>query len=129
MQTGFLAAEMLMRDVKNDLEPEETGIIISTAHGSLDADLKYSESMKTTPSPSLFVYTLPNILIGAPFIRWRIKGETACFVFDIFDRSFQESYIDILFKTGKIKRCISGWADYYEGKAEANFFLMEKPKD
>ena len=126
-KTGFIAVELLMRatSLKEILQPEETGIIFSNANSSLDTDIRYEASLKTNPSPSLFVYTLPNILIGELCIRHQIKGESACFVFDIFDAQFQVGYINTLFKTGKIKRCLSGWADYYNNEAEALFYLAE----
>ena len=126
-KTGFIAAELLTRDNKSkeSWQSEEIGIIISNANSSLDTDIKYEESIKTNPSPSLFVYTLPNILIGELSIRHKIKGESACFVFDIFDAKFHTEYINTLFETDKVKICVSGWADYYDGKGEAFFYLAE----
>lgn len=127
-KTAFVAAELLLRGKRlaEKYQPEETGIIFSNAHSSLDTDLRYEASLADVPSPSLFVYTLPNVAIGELCIRHSIKGETACFVFDIFDAAFQAEYVHSLFETGKIKACISGWADYYNGKAEAFFYLAEE---
>src|SRR5687767_13637096 len=53
-KTGFIAAELLLRDNKSkeSFQPEEIGIIISNANSSLDTDIKYEESIKTNPSPS-----------------------------------------------------------------------------
>jgi hypothetical protein len=124
-QTGFIASELLLRGKELQGLPEETGIIISCANSSLDTDLRYEASLETNASPALFVYTLPNILIGELSIRHRIKGESACFVFDIFDAAFQADYINGLLETGKIKSCVSGWADYYDGTAEAFFYLAD----
>lgn len=126
-KTGFLAAELLLRgkNLNQQFRPEETGIILSNANSSLDTDLRYELSTASMPSPALFVYTLPNVLIGEICIRQQIKGESACFVFDIFDAGFQTEYINSLFETGKIKSCISGWADYYDGNAEAFFYLAQ----
>ena len=81
-KTGFLTAEMLIRgqNLKEEFKPEETGIIVSNANSSLDTDLRYELSTATMPSPALFVYTLPNVLIGELCIRPQIKGESAGFV-------------------------------------------------
>lgn len=129
-KTGFIAAELLLRDknLADGYQPEDIGIIVSNANSSLDTDLKYNASIETAPSPALFVYTLPNVLIGELCIRHKIKGEAACFVFDIFDSVFQTGYVNSLFETGKVKAVVSGWADYYEGKAEAFFYLTETGK-
>ena len=126
-KTGFIAAELLLRGKKlnEKFQPEEIGIIFSNANSSLDTDIKYEVSIVNTASPALFVYTLPNVLIGEICIRHRIKGEAACFVFDIFDARFQSEYINSLFETEKIKIGLSGWADFYNGKAEAFFYLAE----
>ena len=127
-KTGFIAAELLLREklLNEKFKAEEIGIIFSNSNSSLDTDLRYEASTATAPSPALFVYTLPNVLIGELCIRHQIKGEAACFVFDIFDSKFQTNYINSLFETEKVKTCISGWADYYNGKAEAFFYLAEQ---
>jgi hypothetical protein len=75
------------------------------------------------------VYTLPNVAIGELCIRHGIKGETACFVFDIFDAVFQAWYTDTLIEDYNTKACISGWADFYDGKFEAFFYLLESAGD
>ncbi len=126
-KTGFIAAEILLQEknLSQKYLPEEIGIIFSNSHSSLDTDLRYQNSINPIPSPSLFVYTLPNILSGEISIRHQFKGETACFVFDIFDVAFQTEYINQLFEKKKVKCCLSGWADYYDGKAEAFFCLTE----
>lgn len=130
-KTGFLVTELLLRgqNLNQQFSPEDTGIVFSNANSSLDTDLRYQLSTAGMPSPGLFVYTLPNVLIGEICIRHQIKGESACFVFDIFDAAFQTEYINSLFETEKIKSCISGWADYYDGNAEAFFYLAQPTND
>ncbi|HLP51655.1 MAG TPA: hypothetical protein VK154_12280 [Chitinophagales bacterium] len=125
-KTGFIAAELLLRNHPEfvNFKPEEKGIILQNANSSLDTDIKYEASIATAPSPSLFVYTLPNVLIGELCIRHQVKGETACFVFDIFDADFQAGYVNSLLANHGLKTCVSAWADYYDGKAEAFFSLV-----
>lgn len=125
-KTGFIAAELLLRNQPQfaGFKPEEKGIILQNANSSLDTDIRYEASIATAPSPSLFVYTLPNVLIGELCIRHQVKGETACFVFDIFDADFQAGYVNSLLANQGLKTCVSAWADYYDGKAEAFFSLV-----
>ena len=129
--TVFLANEVLLKDVvlREKYKAEEIGIVFSNANSSLDTDIRYQQSSLQAPSPALFVYTLPNVAVGELCIRHGIKGETACFVFDIFDSLFQTWYVDTLIDTCGIKACISGWADFYDGKFEAFFYLVEKQND
>ncbi|MEJ0079473.1 MAG: hypothetical protein WDM78_00555 [Puia sp.] len=61
-------------------------------------DLKYAKTIRTGASPALFVYTLPNIVIGEISIRRHFKGENAFFVFKQFDGNFIEKYVRGLFE-------------------------------
>ena len=72
---GWLAAEVLLKDFPSKgFLPEEVGIALANANSSLDVDIKYYETVKEMASPALFVYTLPNILIGEICIRNNFKG-------------------------------------------------------
>ena len=127
-KTGFLAAEVLLAQhkISADDAAMDTGILFQTANSSLDTDVLYRASTLTGASPSLFVYTLPNILIGELCIRHKIKGESACFIFPTFDALFQVNYLNSLLDSGKIKTGISGWADFYNEKFEALFYVAVK---
>src|SRR4029078_5462829 len=74
---GFLATEILLNGNfdRNNYTANEVGIVFANANASLDADLNYWQSVKNIPSPALFVYTLPNIVIGEICIRNGFKGE------------------------------------------------------
>ena len=125
---GFLAAEVLLKGnqhVKKYGETE-TGVVLSNSHASLDVDLKYVKTIHTGASPSLFVYTLPNIVIGEISIRHRFKGENAFFVFSQFDGNFITEYVNGLFENNLIKSCICGWVDILKEDYRAVLFLVEK---
>jgi 3-oxoacyl-(acyl-carrier-protein) synthase len=125
---ALLATEMLLRDaaIIERYKPEDIAVIVSSAHSSLDTDLRYWDSVVAAASPSLFVYTLPNVMLGEICIRWGIKGENTCFVSDKFNPEFQTDYINGLIATGHAEACIAGWADYLQGEMEAFFMLVEK---
>jgi len=74
---GWLASEILLKDSfkKDSYSPEDIGLILSNANSSLDTDQKYMAGVADVPSPSLFVYTLPNIVTGEICIRNNFKGE------------------------------------------------------
>src|SRR5450432_825180 len=76
---GFLASEMLLKDspLLPRYAPDEVALVLSNASSSLDTDIRFAESIKTIPSPALFVYTLPNIVAGEICIRQGITGENA----------------------------------------------------
>lgn len=127
---GWLAAEILLKDSfnKTDYQPEEVGLILSNANSSLDSDQKYIKSVSDIPSPALFVYTLPNIMIGEICIRNNFKGEDAFFIFEKFDAGFIELYVNNLLNSNVLKTCICGWVDLIDDEYKAVLFLVEKEK-
>jgi hypothetical protein len=127
---GFLAAEILLkgRHHADRYNEADTGLILSNANASLDVDLKYVKTISAGASPALFVYTLPNIMIGEISIRHRFKGENAFFVFRQFDGKFIAEYVNGLFESELIESCICGWVDFLGEEYRAILFLVEKKK-
>ena len=125
---GWLAAEQLLSEgeLTDKYQPEEVGIVLTNANSSLDADLKYYESVKEFASPALFVYTLPNIVIGEISIRHKFKGENAFFIFEQFDADFIQKYVSDLFNNNILQACICGWVEWIGNNYKAVLFLVEK---
>ena len=126
---GFLATEILLKhaDVKQYI-PEEKGIILTNASASLDTDIKYFATVQDIASPALFVYTLPNIVIGEICIRNNFKGENGFFVFKGFNSTFLKEYISNLLTTGSLKACIGGWTEVLDEQYKTVLFLVESEK-
>lgn len=127
---GWLASEVLLRDnfQKEKYQPEEIGLVLANCNSSLDNDIKYFESAKEIASPSLFVYTLPNIVIGEICIRNNFKGEHAFFIQDNFDTDFIEQQVNYLLNNNILQACICGWVDVLEQDYKAVLFWVEKSK-
>src|SRR5580693_3164915 len=125
---GWLAAELLLSDGLDltDYRPEDIAVVLSNANSSLDTDYKYFATVTEIPSPALFVYTLPNIVIGEICIRHKFKGENAFFIFDSFDAGFTETYVRDLMMTGNARACICGWVEVLGDSYAAALFLIEK---
>jgi len=127
---GWLASEILLKNNSGaeKYHRDETGVVLANANSSLDTDLKYFETVKDIPSPSVFVYTLPNIMIGEICIRNNFKGENAFFVVDEFDADFMEQYVSNLINNNILKTCIFGWVDLLKEDYKAVLFLVEKKR-
>lgn len=126
---GWLAAEVLLvaAGFQPGTYPAETlGVVLTNASASLDTDLAYLESSKAQPSPALFVYTLPNIVVGEICIRNGFKGENAFFVFERFDAGFLQGYVGELIENGLLRACLCGWVELLDERAEAVLFFVEK---
>ena len=128
---GWLAAELLLKDnyFNENYQPEEIGVVLANANSSLDDDIKYFETTKEISSPSLFVYTLPNIVIGEICIRNNFKGEHAFFIQDRFDAGFIEKRVSYLLDKNILQACICGWVEVLEKEYKAVLFLVEKKRE
>lgn len=124
---GWLTAEVLLKGFdKAKYQPTDIGVVLTNASSSLDADKRYLESAKDIASPALFVYTLPNIVIGEICIRHHFKGENAFYIFERFDADFISSYVSLLLETGQLQACVCGWVEMTASGYKAVLFLIEK---
>ena len=127
---GWLANEILLQGSFNlgQYRSEDIGIVLSNANSSLDTDIKYQESTKEMASPALFVYTLPNIVIGEIAIKHKFKGENAFFISENFDAPYIQQYISGLLQNNILQCCICGWVEVLKNNYKACLFLIEKDK-
>lgn len=127
---GWLTTETLLTNTNltGNYQPEDTGIILANASSSLDNDIKYFNTIKDVPSPSLFVYTLPNIVIGEICIRNNFKGEHALFIQDFFDVGFIVKQVSYLLNKNILQACICGWVEVLGQDYKAVLYLVEKKK-
>ena len=124
---GFAAAEILLKDWNSEAYREEDiAIVLSNANSSLDTDYKYTETTKDIPSPGVFVYTLPNIVIGEISIRHRFKGENAFFLSESFDAGLLTKYVSCLLEAKIARACLTGWVELLGDQYKAALFLIEE---
>jgi len=124
---GFLAAELLLKDNwdPEKYPPEQVAVVLANASSSLETDIKYFDTTKDIASPALFVYTLPNIVMGEICIRHHFKGENAFFIFAEFDTGFFEQYVRLLFNNNILQACICGWVEMSGDQYKTVLFLVE----
>ena len=120
---GYVAAGYLLKDT--NYRPEEIGIILANASSSLDTDCKHQAIINKegdkAASPAVFVYTLPNVVLGEICIRHKIQGENTFFVCQQSDIASLEDYARIVMAKGKLRTCIIGWCELLDGHYQAEF--------
>ena len=120
---GYVAAGYLLKDT--NYRPEEIGIILANASASLDTDCKHQAIINKegdkAASPAVFVYTLPNVVLGEICIRHKIQGENTFFVCQQFNVASLEDYARIVIAKGKLRTCIIGWCELLDGHYQAEF--------
>ena len=128
---AFLSTEILLRgtDILQKYPAEEVAIILENASSSLEYDQKHVESIrdrnKYFPSPSVFVYTIPNIMVAEIAIQHKVKGENTVFIFEQFDPEFIYHYVSELFRNRRINCCLSGWIECYGDHYQSFLFIIE----
>jgi len=129
---GFLASELLFKEntFLDRYDKKDIGIVIMNSSSSLDTDLAYNETIKDKsnyfPSPSVFVYTLPNILIGEICIRNKINGENAFLVSGQFEPERIIDNVKLIMDKERAQACICGWVEVLADRFEALLFFVEK---
>ena len=125
---GFVASEILLNAEKEEekkLEErkeegkknlEERAIIFFNHSSSIASDRNYKKSIKDKdnyfPSPSIFVYTLPNIVTGEIAIRNHFQGETSFFILPDKDEKMMEEILQASCRDAQSKSFLTGWIDY-----------------
>ncbi len=111
---------------ENDLQ-----LIFANASSSkrTDSDFIHSYAVEGAPSPSLFVYTLPNIVTGELAIRRKRFGENVFFISLEFDPQLFLDQISFAFQRGN-RQCLCAWVEADEMQNEECFlFLVENKGD
>ena len=107
---GYLGVEAL---TNGKIEDKNTALVFANSASSLETDEAYAETMQEFPSPSLFVYTLPNILLGEISIRHQLRSENVFFVSEKFEAGLFVDYVRVLFQQQKAENVLCGWVDLH----------------
>jgi len=124
---AFIGTELIKKNSDfNFYTDDDVALVFANRHSSGDTDLKFNNSyqQELMPSPALFVYTLPNILIGEIAIRNKWHGENLFTVAREFDATFFQNYCNILLSKNS-QACVCGWIDAMEDNLEAFLFFVE----
>lgn len=129
---GFLSIEFLLfgKGIENKYPGDQVGVILMNSSSSLDADRQYQGTINDRnnyfPSPAIFVYTLPNIIIGEICIKHKFYGDGNFFIMKKFNPVFLVNYVESLLKNDVIQCCITGWVEIDGDDFNSTVFLIEK---
>ena len=129
---AFIASELLlMAEGKERFTGTESrAVILFNRSSSIMTDRKYLDSIAEDnyyPSPSLFVYTLPNITTGEIAIRNKYNGETSFYILPERDEGIMEKVLKSALLDNGTESFVAGWLDCAsEQDFEADMFIAEK---
>jgi len=122
---GYTAVSWLLRGI--EAGGPATGILLANAAASLDTDRKHQEIIdregEAAASPAVFVYTLPNVMMGEVCIRYKIQGENTFFIREQASPEMLKEYAGLLMKKHKLNTCICGWCELDGEHYEADVVL------
>ncbi|MGL1886419.1 MAG: hypothetical protein OCD76_07885 [Reichenbachiella sp.] len=114
---GFLGIELMKTEMNfEDYQDDEIAVHFQNTSSSLETDAKHQGKInaKQPSSPAIFVYTLPNIVMGEIAIRNRWFGENLFILADQFDYPNWEKTNEVYFESKKAKAVVGGWVELFE---------------
>ncbi len=128
---GFVASELLLsaEGEARFRHGERRGVVLFCRHSTTDTDRRFYASITPRdaffPSPSVFVYTLPNILTGEIAIRNGLRGETCLYLLDGRDDKTMRRIVETHLAGGALDSAVCGWVDFADDNAfEAHLQLI-----
>lgn len=126
---AFLAADIVSQSDSENMNDEGRAVILFNSSSSIVADRKHIATFckegEFYPSPSVFLYTLPNIVTGEIAIKHGYKGETSLYIIDSYNEDIINTVVESTFAQSSVKTMITGWVDCSsEDIFEANIRLL-----
>ena len=112
---AFVTTELLRKGPHTTDNGQQTPIILFNHSSSVVADRQFLDTIKDAenffPSPSVFVYTLPNITTGEVAIRHHLCGETSFYILPDKDEALMKQILEASLAGTSATSVISGWVD------------------
>lgn len=120
-QLGFVAIQILLKDLESEAK-RNLAIALFNSSSSIATDKEYIKTIADKdnyfPSPALFVYTLPNIVLSEVAIKEGINGETTMYLLPQKDEYVMTQVAKSTFADNDVKEMVVGWIDCFN---ESNF--------
>nr|WP_295923617.1 hypothetical protein [uncultured Dyadobacter sp.] len=129
-QAGHLATELIKRanpDISAAYADDQIALVFANASSSAETDRRFKQTYQAggSPSPSLFVYTLPNIVLGEIAIANKWYGENMFAVLPKFVPGFYLDYSKILMASDSLA-LLCGWLEVTADTTDVFLFTVEE---
>ena len=127
----FAATELLVAGEPPSRKDSDRAVVLFNASSSILTDrqhlLTISDKDDFFPSPSVFVYTLPNISVGEVAIKHSYRGETSLYILDSRNEELMSRIVEASLRCPQIRSMVTGWVDCSgEDVFEADLKLLMK---
>jgi|TARA_B110000908_G_scaffold117900_1_gene138220 hypothetical protein len=127
-KAAFVGSELILKEntALGNYKDDEIALLFSNSESSEHSDSKFETSYKNNnPSPSQFVYTLPNILLGEIAIKNKWFGENIFLVSPTFDAGEIKQQIELMLMNSS-KACFCGWVNVSDSNVDVFLFTIEQ---
>ena len=117
---AFIATELLLKaeGCERFVDCDDRAVVLFNRTSSIAADRDYVASIDGDegfyPSPSVFVYTLPNLSVGEIAMRNLYHGETSFYILPERDEKMISKVQEASMLDPATKSMITGWIDYLD---------------
>ena len=130
-RVAFIASELLIQaESPRVCDTEDRAIIFFNHSSSIVADRAFLATLTEDsyyPSPSVFLYTLPNIAAGEIAIRNNYYGETSFYLLNEKSERLMNDILSSTFMDKSMRSAICGWIDCdSEDHFEVELFIKER---
>lgn len=133
---GFIASELLLQAEGEERFKtcSDRAVLLFNRTASISADREYMKTIADSdnffPSPSLFIYTLPNIVTGEIAIRNHYQGETEFYVLPEYNQQIINQIVSSTFSTTNHTSVLFGWLEAdSDTDFHAELFLAKRYPD
>ncbi len=123
---GIVATEVLF---SNKYISPETALVFSNASSSLETDREHQKAMQGIISPAIFVYTLPNIVMGEISIKHKLQSENVFFISENFNPALIVDYTNVLLDNSGIPAAVCGWIEWKNAEYDVFLCLVSREGD
>ncbi len=114
-RVAFVAAEKALSNSPLKDEDKKPALILFNHSSSIESDRRFLATISRAedffPSPSAFVYTLPNIAAGEIAIRHQLLGETSFYILPEKDETLMQQILEATLGSTEARSVVSGWVD------------------
>lgn len=112
---SYLAAGLLLKTAGIENAGESLSLIYFNKSTSVVADRQHIQAFAGSdgffPSPSSFLYTLPNVVMGEISVKYGIKGETSFIILPHKDEKRMEEIISSSIAQSDAQSILTGWVE------------------
>jgi len=130
-KVGFIASEVLLASegVERFVPRADRAVLLFNRHSSLHADRAFQQTIADPadfyPKPSVFVYTLPNIVTGELSIRNHYHGESSFILLPEKSQLAIEQAVEAAFLDTETTSVLTGWLEAVsDDNFDADLFLV-----